>query len=412
MQATSNVFGHVPQAGADSVFDLARKFNEDKHPNKVSLVIGAYRDNEGKPKVFDVVKKVEKEMLEEKPALDKEYLQMEGEPEFRKLTKALVFSPKCPLLDKIVTVQALSGTGALYLGANFLANHFPKSTKVYLSNPTWANHGKIFLDSGFEATTNYPYYNAATNSLDFKGMTETLSKAPAGSIILLHACAHNPTGIDPTPDQWKEIAKICIEHKLLPFMDLAYQGFATGDLEKDAYSVRLFAEMGLQFLCAQSFAKNTGLYGERIGAIHVVCADAATAEKVFGNLKLDVRGIYSNPPLHGARIVARILRDPANFEAWKTELKAVAGRIQDMRKLLFDELVKLKTPGNWEHILHQIGMFSYTGLSEAQCRHLTETYHIYLLANGRISMAGVNIGNVKYLASAIYDAVIKFPKKV
>ncbi len=395
-------------AEPDKIFGMNQLYLKDASPSKISLIIGAYRDDNGKPYVFNIVRKVEEEILRE--LMNKEYLQMEGEAEFRAGAKKLVFGENCTFLDRIVTVQALSGTGALRLGAAFLANALGKETKVYISDPTWPNHMTVFKHAGLANQVMYPYYDAANNALNYKGMIDAISKAEPGSIVLLHGCAHNPTGVDPTKEQWKEIATLCKTKGLVPFLDLAYQGFATGDLDNDAYAVRLFAEEGIQILVAESFAKNAGLYGERVGALHVVCPDADTAAKVFSNIQIDIRGMYSNPPCHGARIMARILRSPAYLAEWKAELKAVSERIQKMRQLLYDELIALKTPGSWTHILNQIGMFSYTGLTEAQCEILINKHHVYLLKSGRISMAGINSKNVKYLANAINDAVVSKPK--
>ena len=308
-----------------------------------------------------------------------------------------------------MTVQALSGTGALRLGGRFLSYAVPNTTPVYISDPTWGNHFKIFEHCGFANRIKYPYYDQAHNSLNFAGMMESIGKAPRGAIILLHACAHNPTGIDPTREQWQEIVKVVKDHGLVAFLDLAYQGFATGDIEADAYAVRLFLSEGLQFIVAQSFAKNIGLYGERIGAFHVVCPDTETAKKVFSSVQIDIRAMYSNPPSYGARIVGRILKNSALFAQWVAELKEVAERIKKMRQLLYDNLVASKAPGTWDHILKQIGMFSFTGLTEAQCDWLIKQHHIYLLRSGRISMAGVNTGNVTRLATAITDAVTRYP---
>jgi aspartate/tyrosine/aromatic aminotransferase len=307
-------------------------------------------------------------------------------------------------------VQSLSGSGALRLGGTFLSYALPKGTKIYISDPTWPVHQNIFKFSGLTNQVLYPYYDAAKNALNYAGMMDVIGKAEKGSIILFHACAHNPTGIDPTKEQWKEIAKMMKEHELVPFLDSAYQGFATGDLDNDAYAIRLFADEGLQFLVAQSCSKNAGLYGERVGALHIVCQDAETAAKVLSNVVLDIRGMYSNPPLQGARIMGRILNNPAHFAEWKVELAMVSKRLQDMRKLLYDALVANKTPGNWEHILKQIGMFSYTGLTEKQCLWLMKERHVYLLKSGRMSMSGINTKNVGYLATAIHDAVVANPK--
>eukprot|EP00826_Nyctotherus_ovalis_P050873 TRINITY_DN6296_c0_g1_i4.p2 TRINITY_DN6296_c0_g1~~TRINITY_DN6296_c0_g1_i4.p2 ORF type:complete len:243 (-),score=98.93 TRINITY_DN6296_c0_g1_i4:102-830(-) len=242
-------------------------------------------------------------------------------------------------------------------------------------------------------------------------MMESLSKAPPGSIILFHGCAHNPTGIDPSKEQWKELIDLCKAKSFVPFIDLAYQGFASGDLDNDAFVPRAFAQSGLEFLVAESFSKNVGLYGERIGALHVVCAKKESVPKVLSNLKSSIRAMYSNPPCHGALIMTKILTNPKYTSEWKEELSKVAGRIQEMRKLLYEELVALKTPGSWEHIIKQIGMFSYTGLSKEQCKALVEKHHVYLLESGRASMPGINRSNYEYLAKAIREVVTNIPKQ-
>jgi aspartate/tyrosine/aromatic aminotransferase len=236
-------------------------------------------------------------------------------------------------------------------------------------------------------------------------MMDCLDKAPEGSIVLLHACAHNPSGVDPTQQQWKEIGELMKRRNLFTFFDSAYQGFASGDLEKDAYPIRLFHSMGLQMIVTQSFAKNFGLYGERIGAIHFTTKDTDVATRLESQLQVVIRPMYSNPPIHGALIVKKILGNPENFKEWENELKMVSKRIQDMRTLLFEELTKLKVKGNWDHIINQIGMFSFTGLTPKQCDVLTEKYHIYLVRNGRISMCGITTKNVAHLAKAMKDAV-------
>jgi len=406
---SNNIWKDLTPLPPDEIFGMNQEFKNCKAEKKISLIIGAYRDENGNPKVFDIVKKVEEEML--KANLNKEYLQMEGDQDFTTGAKKLVFGEKYDGLDKIVTVQALSGTGALRLGGTFLNYSVPKGTKIYISDPTWGNHMTVFKHAGLTEQERYPYYDPKTNGLNFKGMMDKIGAAPKGSIILLHACAHNPTGVDPTKEQWKEICDLCKKHELLPFLDMAYQGFATGDLDNDAYAVRLFAKEGLQFLVSESFAKNAGLYGERIGALHIVCANKETAATVMTRVQIDIRGMYSNPPCHGARIMARILNNPAHLSAWKDELSKVSHRIQEMRRLLFDKLIELKTPGKWNHILDQIGMFSFTGLSKEQCELMINKYHVYLLKSGRISMAGINKHNVDYLAKAINDAVVSLPKK-
>lgn len=322
----------------------------------MNLGVGAYRTDEGLPYIFKTVRKVEEEMLAD-PKLNKEYLPISGDPDFRTCAQRLLMGKND---ERMTTVQSISGTGALRLGAAFLRKFCP--ARVYLPNPTWGNHPTIFEDAQLE-TVKYPYYEPKTRLLNFEGMISSLNTAEPGAIILLHVCAHNPTGVDLNQEQWKEVAKVMKERSLFPFFDNAYQGYATGDLDKDAYAVRLFADLGFQFVVAQSFAKNMGLYAERIGAIHIMSSSKEEAARVLSQVNIIVRRMYSNPPVHGARIVARILGSKANFDAWYDELKEVSGRIIKMRALLRSELEALETPGTWEHITKQIGMFSFTGLT-------------------------------------------------
>lgn len=251
----------------------------------------------------------------------------------------------------------------------------------------------------------YRYWNAEGRNLDLSGMLADIQAAPEGSIIMLHAAAHNPTGVDPTKEQWDQVMAACQARKHTCWFDSAYQGFATGDLEVDAYAMRKFADNGLPLILSQSFAKNFGLYGERIGTLSVTCDSKETVTKVLSQLDIIIRNLYSNPPKHGAGIVKVVLSDPALYQEWREELRAMSMRIQDMRKVLYDELVRLGTPGSWTHITSQIGMFSFTGLTPEQSKAMVDKHHIYMLDNGRISMAGVTSGNVKYLAQAIDDVV-------
>merc|ERR1719277_972027 len=253
---------------------------------------------------------------------------------------------------------------------------------IWISDPTWGNHPTIFKKAGLDVKT-YPYYDPASKGFNFEGMMKALKEqASEGAMVLLHACAHNPTGVDPTEEQWKQIAKVMKERRLVPLMDSAYQGYASGSLDKDAFAVRLFVSMGFEMYMCQSFAKNLGLYGERIGMLHVVCNTASQAKAVLSNLKLVVRPMYSSPPRHGAELVTRILSNPQHFEAWKRELKAMADRILEMRGLLRRGLEEKGTPGKWAHITDQIGMFSFTGLTVRQCESLMHQHHIYLLMTG------------------------------
>lgn len=290
-------------------------------------------------------------------------------------------------------MQTISGTGALHTGARFLTKFYPGAQNgevaVYLSDPTWANHEQIFSNVGL-TTTRYPYYKPTTRGLDFDGFTAALGSAPAGSIVVLHACAHNPTGVDPTREQWAQLAEVVRGRALFPFFDCAYQGFASGSLDDDAWAVRHFVSLGIELCIAQSFSKNLGLYGERAGAFHFVlppgagAADAAV--RIGSQLAIVQRSEISNPPAYGARIADAVLNDADLFTEWTRNLQAMAGRIIAMRRALVGRLAELGTPGDWSHIVKQIGMFSFTGLTEAQVLQLRRDAHIYMTKNGRISM--------------------------
>jgi len=315
--------------------------------------------------------------------------------------------------QRAVALQSISGTGAVHLGGLFLQKFYNPSSAsaktVYLSSPTWANHNQIFSNIGMPIKT-YPYFSKETKGLDFKGMTGALNEAPEGSIILLHACAHNPTGVDPTQEQWKEIATIMKQRSLFPFFDCAYQGFASGDLDKDAWAIRYFVDQGFELFVAQSYAKNFGLYGERAGCFHFVASPSGdakdTATRVASQLAILQRSEISNPPAYGARIASVVLNDPKLFSEWKENLREMSGRIISMRKELRSKLESMGTPGTWNHITDQIGMFSFTGLSEKQVLKIREDAHVYMTKNGRISMAGLNTNNVEYFAKAV-DKVIR-----
>jgi len=397
-------FDKVPVAPPDAIFNTKAAYNADKDPRKVDLGVGAYRTDDGKPYVLGVVKKAEARIASDSK-LDHEYLSIAGDAQFNALCSKLIFGQDSSLLKegKITTVQSISGTGGLRVAADFLARWLPGST-IYYPNPTWGNHKNIFSDAKLNNKP-YAYWNPKGRDLDIKAMLSDLKAAPEGSIILLHACAHNPTGVDPTEAQWKDIADVIVKRKHFPFFDLAYQGFASGSADRDAFAVRYFAEQGLELCVSQSFAKNFGLYNERTGTLSFVASSKEQAKAVHSQLEALIRPAYSNPPAHGARIVKTVLTDPALVEEWKGELQLMSGRISTVRKLLFDELTRLGTPGSWKHITTQIGMFSYTGLSVAQCKALISKHHIYLLENGRISMAGITTKNVGYIANAFDDVV-------
>ncbi|PWY74534.1 aspartate transaminase [Aspergillus sclerotioniger CBS 115572] len=402
----------VPAAPEDPLFGLATAYRQDPSDKKVDLVIGAYRDDNAKPWILPVVKKAD-ELVRNDPALNHEYLPIKGLADYTSAAQKLMIGADSPAIreNRVCTFQTISGTGAVHLGALFLSKFHPASPKptTYLSNPTWANHHQIFTNVNLPITT-YPYFSPSTKGLDFPGLTNALSSAPTGSIILLHVCAHNPTGVDLTQSQWKEVASIMRTRNLFPFFDCAYQGFASGDLARDAWAVRYFIEEGFELCIAQSFAKNFGLYGQRTGAFHFVSAPGAEAveanKNVASQLAILQRSEISNPPAYGARIASRVLNDEGLFAEWEEDLKTMSGRIVEMRKGLRERLEKRGTPGKWEHITEQIGMFSFTGLTEKQVGVLREKWHVYMTKNGRISMAGLNTHNLDYFAEAV-DSVVR-----
>ncbi|KAI1373264.1 pyridoxal phosphate-dependent transferase [Hypoxylon crocopeplum] len=401
----------VPQAPEDPLFGLMRAYRADQDPNKVDLGIGAYRDDTAKPWVLPVVKKAD-EILRNDPELNHEYAPIAGIASFTsKAAELILGGVDSPAIKekRVTSVQTISGTGAVHLGALFLAKFYTGNKKVYLSDPTWANHNQIFTNVGVPIAK-YPYFSKETRGLDFEGMKSALLGAPERSVVLLHACAHNPTGVDPTLDQWKEIAEVLRLKKHFPFFDCAYQGFASGDLMQDNAAVRYFVEQGFELVIAQSFAKNFGLYGERAGCFHVVTAPAPDAEttitRIASQLAILQRSEISNPPLYGARIASIVLNDPTLFAEWEENLRTMSGRIISMRKALRAKLEELGTPGTWNHITDQIGMFSFTGLTEPQVLKIRSDFHIYMTKNGRISMAGLNTKNVEYVAKAI-DKIVR-----
>ncbi|KAI3454074.1 hypothetical protein Pfo_010737 [Paulownia fortunei] len=404
--ARISVFDHVVRAPEDPILGVTVAYNKDPSPVKLNLGVGAYRTEEGKPLVLNVVRRAE-QMLVNDSSRVKEYLPIVGLTDFNKLSAKLILGADSPAIqeNRVTTVQCLSGTGSLRVGAEFLARHYHQHT-IYIPQPTWGNHPKVFGLAGLSVKT-YRYYDPATRGLSFQGLLEDLGSAPSGAIVLLHACAHNPTGVDPTTHQWEQIRQLMRSKALLPFFDSAYQGFASGNLDADAQSVRMFVKDGGECLVAQSFAKNMGLYGERVGALSIVCRTADVAGRVESQLKLVIRPMYSNPPIHGASIVATILKDRTMFQEWTVELKAMADRIISMRQQLFDALRSRGTPGDWSHIIKQIGMFTFTGLNSQQVDFMRKEYHIYMTSDGRISMAGLSSRTVAHLADAIHAAVTR-----
>ncbi|XP_047339559.1 aspartate aminotransferase, chloroplastic-like [Impatiens glandulifera] len=396
-------FDGIEMAPPDPILGVSEAFKEDTDVKKLNLGVGAYRTEDLQPYVLNVVKKAEHLMLEK--GVNKEYLPIEGLAEFNKVTAELLFGADNEVIQqqRVATVQGLSGTGSLRLAAALIERYFP-GAKVLISSPTWGNHKNIFNDARVP-WSEYRYYDPKTVGLDFDGMMSDIKSAPEGSFILLHGCAHNPTGIDPTPVQWNKIADIIEEKGHIPFFDVAYQGFASGNLDVDASSVRLFTARGMELLVAQSYSKNLGLYAERIGAINVVCSSSDAAVRVKSQLKRIARPMYSNPPVHGARIVANVVGDSVLFNEWKQEMELMAGRIMEVRKKLYDSLLnKDKSEKDWSYILKQIGMFSFTGLNKAQSDNMTDKWHVYMTKDGRVSLAGLSSAKCGYLADAIIDS--------
>jgi len=399
----------------DGILGLSADFRACEAPHKVNLVVGAYRDSEGQPWVLPSVREAEVRMGSA-PAANKEYAPIDGDAAFVKRALAFAYgAASVPLVDqRLVGVQTLSGTGACRIGGEFFARFLGKGTPIYVSDPTWGNHVGIMTEAGLEVRR-YRYFERSSLGLDFEGMKADLLAAPDGSVVLLHACAHNPTGCDPTRAQWKELSNLLKGKKHHVFFDSAYQGFASGDAAADAWALREFVsdyeeqlqtnEEGGRFgslLLAQSFAKNFGLYGERVGTLSVVCPTAQVAGTVLSQLKLIIRPMYSSPPIHGAGIVKTVLGDEELSKQYIGECASMAARIQAMRLLLVSELKEAGSALSWAHIAEQIGMFAFTGMTQEMCDALMTDHAVYLTRDGRISIAGINPGNVKYIAGAIH----------
>eukprot|EP01084_Bolivina_argentea_P315831 547323_1 len=378
-EETSSTFGGVDTLPPDAIFFTKQRYKEDTDPRKVNLGIGAYRDDNGKPYVLEVVRKVEKELAAD-TTLNKEYLPISGDAEYVKLSQKLMLGD-CKRISSgaIVGVQGISGTGSLRVLFNFIKNNFAANNdkfKVLISNPTWGNHKKILGKAGLNFDS-YTYWDPNKKCLNLDGMLSDLkNKANKGDVILLHGCAHNPTGVDPTKDQWGKICEEMQKLGLVPFFDCAYQGFATGDLESDAYAVRLFESKGMEFFLAQSFSKNLGLYCERAGCASIITASPDAGKACMTQLCSIIRPMYSNPPAHGARIVKAVLGNDDNYKLWKKEMSTMSGRIIEMRKRLRAKVEELNTPGTWNHITDQIGMFTFTGLTPKQVESMINKHHI------------------------------------
>ncbi|KAI9340725.1 aspartate aminotransferase [Pilaira anomala] len=402
-RAFLSTWNAVPQGPPDAILGVSEAFKKDVSADKMNLGVGAYRDDAGLPYVLTSVKKAERIMMENN--MDKEYAGITGVPSFTKAAGALAYGDDSPAIkeNRLAIAQSISGTGALRMGAEFFNAWFPHAKNVIVPNPTWGNHIPIMKNAGL-GLEKYTYFDKQTNGLNIDGMLEDLQKAPKNTVVLLHACAHNPTGVDPTMEQWDQISKVMKERDHFAFFDMAYQGFASGDCSRDAYALRKFVDEGHQVVLAQSFAKNMGLYGERVGSFSIVCHDEQEKARVDSQLKIIIRPMYSNPPIHGAHIVSTVLNTPELKQEWLGEVKSMADRIITMRTQLRNHLENdFGSKKNWNHITDQIGMFCFSGMTPEQVNNIKNDWHVYLTQDGRISMAGISSANVKYLAEAIHN---------
>src|SRR4051812_5055077 len=398
------MFEHVEPFGGDPILSLNEDFQKDRRPGKINLSIGIYFDDAGRIPVLASVRRAEQQVIAREAP--KPYLPIEGAGNFRAAVQSLLFGADHEAVQsgRVATIQSVGSSGGLKVGADFIARWLPGSA-VWVSDPSWDNHRSMFEGAGL-AVHDYPYYDAATGGLAFDAMCDALRRLPPRSVVLLHACCHNPTGVDLSHAQWDALVPILVERALLPFLDLAYQGFGDGIVE-DAYALRALAAARdragrpLSFFVANSFSKSMSLYGERCGALSVVCADAAQASNVLGQLKFTVRRNYSSPPIHGGQIVAAVLGEPALRATWEGELAAMRERIQAMRRVLHDTLKARMPRRDFGYFLSQRGMFSYTGLGPAQVDRLREEFAVYLVRSGRMCVAGLNRGNVDATARAM-----------
>jgi aromatic-amino-acid transaminase len=404
--SSTSVFTAVPAAPRDPILGMTEQFNADTRADKVNLGVGVYYDPAGKLPLLKAVKAAEDKRVAS--AMARGYLPIDGIATYNLAVQNLLFSPDSDLVKnkKIATVQCLGGTGALKVGADLLKRFAPNAA-VWISDPSWENHRALFESAGFDVH-NYAYYDPATHGLNFAGMKASLQAAPEGSIVVLHACCHNPTGVDLTAVQWDEVVAIVKAKGHIGFLDMAYQGFGDG-IDADAEAVRKFTASGSTFLVSSSFSKSFSLYGERVGALSVVCQSTDEAARVLSQLKRVVRTNYSNPPTHGGTLVSMVLNDPALRQQWEAELASMRDRIKLMRVALVDGLKLRGVPMDFEFVKHQRGMFSYSGITAAQAQRLREEYAVYALDTGRICVAALNENNLPRVLDAI-AAVVAKPK--
>lgn len=392
----------IQPAPPDSILGLTEEFKKDQNPQKVNLGVGVYKDDAGNTPVLRCVKAAEKVLLETQKT--KSYLPISGDPAYAAAVQRLIFGSENDVIStgRAATVHAPGGTGALRVGAD-LINKFRPDAKVWVSSPTWANHNGIFGDAGFEITQ-YGYYDSKKKGLDFDKMMSDLERVPAGDVVVLHACCHNPSGVDLNGEQWKQVALLASKNGWLPFLDFAYQGFGDG-VDEDRFAVEQIAEAGIDFLVASSFSKNFGLYNERTGAITVITSNATEASVAMSHLKTVVRTNYSNPPAHGGLITAMILDTPELHAMWLEELAVMRDRIVNMRKSLVAGLAAQGVEGDFSFIEKQRGMFSFSGWSDDVVISLRKNSNIYVVGGGRINLAGLTTSNIEYVCHSVAQAM-------
>ncbi|MGE4241900.1 amino acid aminotransferase [Ramlibacter sp.] len=393
-----SLFNAVEMAPRDPILGLTEQFNNDPNPKKVNLGVGVYFDENGKLPLLECVQKAEKQMMEApKP---RGYLPIDGIAAYDTAVKSLVFGADSEPVKsgRVATVQGIGGTGGLKIGADFLRKMNPQA-KVLISDPSWENHRALFTNAGFTVET-YPYYDASKRGIDFDGMLKALNAAPAGTIVVLHACCHNPTGYDITPQQWDQVIATVKERKLVAFLDMAYQGFGHG-IAEDGAVIAKFVAAGIDFFVSTSFSKSFSLYGERVGGLSVLCQNKDEAARVLSQLKIVIRTNYSNPPTHGAQVVATVLGTPELRALWEQELAGMRTRIKKMRGALVENLKAAGVKEDMSFITDQIGMFSYSGLTKDQMVRLRDEFGVYGLDSGRICVAALNSKNIDYVCESI-----------
>lgn len=396
------MFEVVKTAPSDPILGLTDAFKKDSRSHKINLGVGIYKTDQGETPVLDCVKKAESLLLENEKT--KSYLSIEGNAAYAKCVQALLFSAQSEIISsqRAATAQAPGGTGSLRIAADFMVSQLGIK-RIWVSNPTWANHGNIFKAAGLEIVQ-YTYYNEESKSLDFDGMLASLSQAQQGDAVLFHGCCHNPTGIDPTASQWQQIAELAAKQQVLGLFDFAYQGFGVG-IEEDAQGLRIFAQHNQELLVANSFSKNFGLYNERVGAVTLVAKNQEIATSAFSQVKGIIRSNYSNPPSHGAAVVSAILNDAELTALWHDEVAQMRQRIHQMRELFVKTLKEKGAQGDFSFITNQCGMFSFSGLSKAQVERLREEFAVYIVGSGRISVAGMTTHNMDALCHAISEVL-------